>query len=46
MGVKLTKQMLLEASQCDTLEDIQSVVLRDKNLEMIDDNKQDGLKLE
>lgn len=54
-GVRLTKAMLLEASQCDSLSEIQAVsfyfnslqvILRDKNIEIFYDNKQDGLRME
>eukprot|EP00347_Sterkiella_histriomuscorum_P012554 403368121 len=45
-GVRVTKALLLDASQCDELSQIQAVIVRDKNIEIFDDNKQDGFKLE
>ena len=37
-GVRLTKKLVLEASMCDELDEIGSLMLRDKNLSVIDDN--------
>lgn len=56
-GIHITKKMLLDASQCDELHEIQAVsqfnlnniskvVLRDMNIEYFDDNKTDRLKIE
>ncbi len=45
-GVKITKKMILESSQCDQLEEVQAVILRDKNLESFENNKEDGFKVE
>jgi len=38
--------MLIEASQCDEVQEIRSVILRDKEIEYFDDNKQDRFKME
>lgn len=35
-GVHITKDMLLEASNCDTLEEINAVILREKNIRVFD----------
>lgn len=35
-GVHITKQMLLDSSNCDTLEEIYTVILRDKNISIFD----------
>ena len=41
-GVKLTKKMVLENSLlCDDLEDVTTLMLRDKNIDYFDDNLED-----
>ena len=41
-GVKLTKKMVLEnALLCDDLEDVTTLMLRDKNIDFFDDNLED-----
>ena len=43
-GIRLTKGLLLENSMCDEVEDIKMVMLRDKKIEIFDNNrdKKDG----
>ena len=35
-GKPVTKEMILESSQCDDLEQVSTVILRDKNISMFD----------
>ena len=41
-GVRLSKQMVLDSSMCDELSEVQMVMVRDKNIESVDDNKREG----
>jgi hypothetical protein len=38
--------MVLDSSMCDELSEVQMVMVRDKNIESVDDNKKEGLLLE
>jgi hypothetical protein len=38
--------MVLDSSMCDELNEVQMVMVRDKNIESVDDNKKEGLLLE
>ena len=35
-GIPITKQMILECSQCDELEQVSTIILRDKNISVFD----------
>lgn len=45
-GLKITKKMILDSSQCDSLDQVQTIILRDKNLEVFDSNKEGQLDLQ
>lgn len=45
-GIHVTKQMILAASQCDTLSEVQTLILRDKNIEVFENHKESGLNLD
>lgn len=45
-GIRVTQQMILSASMCDSLEEVSTCMLREKNIEHFDDNKQDNFTVD
>jgi len=45
LGKRVTRDMILEASMSDELREVQTLLLRDKQIAVFDDNINDGLEL-